>query len=201
MAPPFLRLLPAMLLLGALPVLADKNAPAPPPAFRPVEVTDAWFTQEKVGIFQVELEKTATYLAIFVHRNFTPAVRKGNTEARLYARRYLSLALHVDPHNAAAQKVNRWLAEGTEVAEDIPLPQDEKHFVEAVVRLNRQLAARPEPAAKRLRGFLSLVAADLDPKNEEAVYEAELFRREEKNLMQAWKDLAQGRKLPASATP
>lgn len=179
----------------SLGIHADEPAPEKKtPVFRPVEISEAWFTQEKVGVIQVELEKAATYLAIFSHRSFTPAIRRGDIEARLFARRFLSLALHMDPNNAAAQKINRWLAEDIEVKEDIPLPQSEKLFVEFVGRLNKQLAARKEPAARRLRGFLGLVAAEIDPTNEDAIYEAELFQREEKDLTQAWKDLAQGRK-------
>jgi hypothetical protein len=80
------------------------------------------------------------------------------------------------------------------VAEELEtdLPQMPKLFVEGAVRLIKLLQARTEPNAARLAGFLALVAADLDPKNEDAIYAAEMFTRQVGDLSAAWKALALG---------
>ena len=180
-------------LLGlATTVTADDPAPAAK-KFRPVVIDEPSLPHDQVGLIQLECEKIATYLSIYAYQNYREGIKQHSLEARIRARRCLSLALNVDPHNIAAERINTLLAEGREWPEEILLPQEPKLFVEFAAALARRLNAAGKPESKRLAGFLSLIAADMDPTNEDAVYAAEIFTRNTEDLSQAWKDLAVGR--------
>ncbi len=162
------------------------------PRFRKLEIESAQFTHEQVGLLQLELEKVANFLSIYVYQTYAREIAEGKAESRLRARRWLSLAMHVDPHNLAAQRINEMLAAGVAESLESDLPQTPKLFVGELLRLIKLLQARAESNAGRLAGFLALVAADLDPLNEDAVYAAEIFAQKERDISAAWKALALG---------
>ena len=166
---------------------------AAPNAFQRLEIENPQFTHQEVGIFELELEKAANFLAIYVYKNFAQPIKAGDNAKRLQARRFLSLALHMDPQNITARRINEMLAEGNAEDLEIPLPQKPKDFVEFLGRLIEQLKTRPEAPAKKLAGYLSLVAADLDPANEDAVYAAELFLQKSGDQASIWKELVVGK--------
>ncbi len=166
---------------------------AAPAAFQKLEIENPQFTHQEVGIFELELEKAANFLAIYVYKNFAQPIKAGDNTRRLQARRYLSLALHMDPQNVTARRINEMLAEGNTEDLETPLPQKPKDFVEFLGRLIEQLKTRPEAPAKKLAGYLSLVAADLDPANEDAVYAAELFLQKSGDQASIWKELVVGK--------
>jgi hypothetical protein len=168
--------------------------------YRKLEIENAQFTQDHVGVLQLELEKVANYLAVYSYRTFAKEIREGKAESRLRARRYISLALHMDTGNVTAKRINEMLANGTEEELEGPLSQTPKVFVAALVRLIKRLQERTEPAAGRLGGFLALVAAELDPTNEDAIYAAELFERALGDVTAAWKVLALGKGANEEAT-
>ena len=170
-----------------------------PPAWRKLEIETAIFTEDKVGVFHLELEKVANYLGLYTYKTLAAEIKAGNAESRLRARRYLSLAFQMDPQNIIAKRINEMLANGSTEELETPLPQEPEEFVQGTVRLIKRLQERTEPDALRLAGFLALVAADLDPKNEDAVYVAEIFARKLGDVSPAWKELALG-KSPASPT-
>jgi hypothetical protein len=162
------------------------------PRFRKLEIESPRFTQDQVGVLHLELEKVANFLSIYVYQTYAKEIAEGRAESRLRARRWLSLALHVDPHNVAAQRINEMLAAGVAEPLESDLPQMPKLFVGEVLRLIKLLQVRSEANAGRLAGFLALVAADLDPQNEDAVYAAEIFIQKERDVSAAWKALALG---------
>lgn len=166
---------------------------AAPATFQKLEIENPQFTHKAVGIFELELEKASNFLALYVYKNFAQATKSGDNTGRIQARRYLSLALHMDPQNVTARRINEMLAEGNTDELETPLPQKPKDFVEFLGRLIEQLKARPESPAKKLAGFLSLVAADLDPENEDAIYAAELFLQKSGDQSSIWKELAVGK--------
>lgn len=161
--------------------------------FTKLEISDSRFTAEKVGLLPLELEKAANFLALFSYQTHAVEIKKGNQESRRTARRYLSLALQMDPRNLIASRINQMLADGTDAPIEADLPQQPKAFAGSAVRLARQLQARKESNSTELAGFLCLVAADLDPANEDAVYAAEIFERKVGDLSAAWKTLALGK--------
>lgn len=185
----------AILLTCFLLVLAPWGN-ADEPRFRKLEIESAQFTHDQVGVLQLELEKVANFLSIYVYQTYAKEIAEGKAESRLIARRWLSLAFQVDPHNLAAQRINEMLAGGVTERLETDLPQTPKLFVESVVRLIKLLQARSEPNAGKLAGFLALVAADLDPHNEDAVYEAEIFAQKIEDISAAWKALALGNAPP-----
>ena len=166
---------------------------AAPAAFQKLEIENPQFTSKDVGIFELELEKAANFLALYVYKNFAQSIKAGDNTGRIQARRYLSLALHMDPQNVTAKRINEMLAEGNANELETPLPQKPKDFVEFLGRLIEQLKTRPETPAKKLAGYLSLVAADLDPANEDAVYAAELFLQKSGDQASIWKELVVGK--------
>ncbi len=180
-----------MLWHGATPLVARAEAP-----FRKLEIESAQFTHEQVGVLHLEMEKVANFLGLYVYKTFAKEILEGKAESRLRARRYLSLALQVDPDNLIAKRINEMLAGGVADHLEADLPQSPKMFGESLVRLIKLLQARSEPNAARLAGFLALVAADLDPANEEAVYVAEIFAKNTGDLSAAWKVLALGHAPP-----
>jgi hypothetical protein len=186
-----------LILLGAL-LSTSAGLRAEETRYRKLTVEAAEFTEAKVGIFHLELERTASYLALYAYREFAVKTAEGNAEARLQARRFVSLALHMDPEGIVPKRINEMLAAGAKTTLESPLPQEPKHFVAGLVRLLKQLQARTEPAAASLAGFLSLVAADMDATNEEAVYAAEVFAKKTGDLSNAWKKLAYGRTAATS---
>ena len=166
---------------------------AAPTAFQKLEIEHPQFTHKEVGIFELELEKSANFLALFVYKNYAQAIKAGDNTGRLQARRYLSLALHMDPQNVTARRINEMLAEGNADDLETPLPQKPKDFVKFLERLIEQLKTRPETPAKKLAGYLSLVAADLDPANEDAIHAAELFLLKSGDQSSLWKELTVGK--------
>ena len=182
------RLLTFLIVLA----MAGKGLAAPA-AFQKLEIENPQFTHKDVGIFELELEKAANFLALYVYKNFAQAIKAGDDAGRVQARRYLSLALHMDPQNVTARRINEMLTEGNAEEIETPLPQKPKDFVEFLGRLIEQLKARPESPAKKLAGYLSLVAADLDPTNEDIVYAAELFLQKSGDHSSIWKELAVGK--------
>ncbi len=175
-----------LVLLLVSPVAAEA------PRFQRLEIAQPQFTPALVGLLQLELEKVANFLGLYVYQQLAPEIRAGKAESRLRARRYLSLALHVDPQNLIAKRINAMLGEGSTEVLETALPQSPQLFAEGAVRLIKLLGARSEPNAARLAGFLALVAADLDPQQEEAIYAAEIFTRKVADISAAWKALALG---------
>jgi hypothetical protein len=183
----------ALMFITLAPATAGAAGPAGTEApFRKLEIESAQFTHEQVGILHLELEKVANFLGLYVYKTFAKEILEGKTESRLRARRYLSLALQIDPDNLVALRINQMLAGGVAEQLEADLPQSPKLFAGSAVRLIKLLKGRPEPNAARLAGFLALVAADLDPMNEDAVYDAELFANKVGDLSAAWKILALG---------
>jgi hypothetical protein len=187
------RLLVISLSVASLVAPMAGRAEAP---FRKLEIESAQFTHEQVGVLHLELEKVANFLGLYVYKTYAKEILEGKAESRLRARRYLSLALQVDPDNLIATRINAMLAGGVAENLEADLPQSPKLFGESAVRLIKLLQARPEPNAVRLAGFLALVAADLDPTNEDAIFAAEIFTNQVGDLSAAWKALALGHAPP-----
>lgn len=162
--------------------------------FRKIEIEAPQFTAEKVGVLQLELEKMANLLALFAYHEYAGKISQGDAQSRLQARRFLSLAMHMDPGNATVNRIHEMLvARRTDKIEGVVV--EGAALALSASRLCNRLLMRSEPDAHRLAGFLGQIAADLDPKNEDAVYAAELFISKTPDLILAWKELAMG-KIP-----
>ncbi len=126
-----------------------------------------------LGMLDSERDEYATNLAVIASNGV--AVAKGSPASLTHARRMLALALQLSPRNKRAVVVNFQLGKGIlpEITESTYSPQ-----VFARLILTRgQLLAKQEGADNALlaRYFIQL-AAELDPKNEDAVYASEVLR-------------------------
>jgi hypothetical protein len=180
------------LLLSGSALAQEKEAASR--KFRPVNIEAGRFTHDRVGLLHLECEKNATFLAVWVWKNLKDGIRESRADARVKARRYLALALHMDPNNSAALRINELLAGNKDLEEDLTLPQEPKLFVESIVSMAKRLTESGKPEEKMLAGFLCLVGAEIDPANEDVVYTAELFARDHESLAQEWKALAFGKR-------
>jgi hypothetical protein len=216
--PPGLRLLVCGVLLAAAaafgsppPAAAPPPAPAPaspeapkdPPPPKPagtlkiLHIENPRFTPAKIAsLHEVEAEKIANFLAVYAWREWSEQVRSGSAAARIATRRHLSLAYHLCPANVAARRINELLSSGNELSDALPLPTEPKLFIESTVEIIQRLKASGQPEEKALAGYLSLVAAEIDPSNEEVIYHAEVFARQIGDISQAWKELATNRPQP-----
>jgi hypothetical protein len=164
--------------------------------FKKLVIEKPLFTSDQVGVLHLELEKVANFLSVYAYKTRATEIAQGDAKSRLQARRWLSLALQVDPDNLNAKRINEMLSRGSTSQLESDLPQPPSMFAENAVRLIHVLQARPEPAAARLAGFLALVAAEIYPQNEEAIHSAEIFASKLPDVSAAWKALAFGEMQP-----
>ncbi|MGL4399134.1 MAG: hypothetical protein ACRCXD_04650 [Luteolibacter sp.] len=136
------------------------------------KVVASVFSKE-VGMLDSERDEYATNLAIYASNSLLAA--RASEASLLTARRVLALALQLSPRNKRAVVVNFQLSKGM-------LPDlIESNYSPPV--LARLLATRGQLLDKqgggenqRLARYFIQLAAEMDPKNEEAVYASEVLR-------------------------
>lgn len=136
------------------------------------KVVASMFTQN-LGMLDSEREEYATNLAVIASNGVAAA--KASPASLAHARRMLALALQLSPRNKRAVVANFQLAKGI-----LPEITDSTYSPQVFARLiltRGQLLAKQEGADNALlaRYFIQL-AAELDPKNEDAVYASEVQR-------------------------
>lgn len=148
-------------------------------AWTPLKVQVSAFSPE-LGMLDAERDEYATNLANIAVSGFVHAGGKDKA-AMERAQRLLALALNLSPRNRRAVVVNYQLGQGTlpaEVKGDYSAPS-----LARLLLTRGQLLAKTERQENRLlaRMFFQL-AAELDPKNEDAVYASEVDRLDHGNL-------------------
>jgi len=141
-------------------------------AWNPVKIQLSAFSRD-LGMLDTERDEYATNLANCAASGITQT--KAAQAALDRGQRLLALALNLSPRNRRAIIVNFQLAKGT-------LPEETKgdYSPQVLARLlltRGQLLAKTDSQENRLlaRIFFQL-AAELDPKNEDAVYASEVDR-------------------------
>ena len=155
----------------ALSVLHAEEV-AKPFAWAPLKIQVSAFSRD-LGMLDAEREEYATNLANCAVTGIVQT--KASPGSLEIARRLLSLALNLSPRNRRAIIINFQLTKGLlpEVAKGDYSPQ----VLTRLLLARGQLLAKQEDAEDLLlaRMFIQL-AAELDPKNEDAVYASEVDR-------------------------
>jgi hypothetical protein len=140
--------------------------------FEAPKVPQSLFTQE-LGMLGTEREDYATNLATFAANQVAAA--KASAESLAAARRMLGLALHLSPRNKKTLVVSFQMAKGVmpEVAESNYSPQV---FSRLLVTRGQLLAKQGGTENELLARLFTQLAAEIDPKNEDAVYASEMNR-------------------------
>jgi hypothetical protein len=136
-------------------------------------VTKALFAGEEIAILAVDRDKLATNIAAFVVNSIKP---DGKAEALDTAKRLIGLALHLNPRNRIAVVANFQFKKGLAPKKVEP---DYSPVTLAEVLQNRAvlLARRGGDLNLMLAGYMLAAAVDIDPRNESAIYELEMYRK------------------------
>lgn len=136
------------------------------------KVEKSLFTAE-LGMLDSEREEYATNLATLATNQVATA--KASPASLTDARRMLALALQLSPRNKKAVIVNFQLSKGV-----LPEPTESNYSPQVFARLilsRGQLLAKQGGAEnQKLARYFIQLAAEMDPKNEDAVYASEVQR-------------------------
>ncbi len=141
-------------------------------AVDPPKVARSMFSQD-LGMLDSERDEYATNLAAFAANQVAAAKGAGKSAAE--ARKFLGLALHLSPRNKKAIVVSFQLSKGVvpEVTEGNYTPQA---FARLLLTRGQLLEKQGGGENKKLARFFIQLAAELDPRNEDAVYASEVHR-------------------------
>jgi hypothetical protein len=147
-------------------------------AIDPPKVAKSMFTPD-LGMLDAEREEYATNLATYAANRI--AARKDGGGSADEARRLLGLALHLSPRNKKALVLGFQMSKGI-----LPEATDGNYTPQAFSRLlltRGQLLEKQSGAENRkLARFFIQLAAELDPRNEDAVYASEVHRLDQGDL-------------------
>lgn len=152
-------------------------------AWDPPKVRVSLFTNE-LGLLDSEREDYATNLATIASNHL--AESKASPASIAGARRMLGLALQLSPRNKKAVIVNFQLAKGI-----LPAVTDGNYsppvFARLILTRGQMLEKQGGEENKKLARLFIQLAAELDPKNEDAVYLSEVQRLDHGSL--DWKSI------------
>ena len=174
-----IRVWQVVMLLGALasPAVAqDKGARGI--QWTPVKVQASAFSRD-LGLLDAERDEYATNLADCAALGIAQA--KSSPESLDQARRMLLLALNLSPRNRRAIIVNYQLSKG--LVPDAAKGDFSPPTMARLLLTRGQILAKSDSQENRLLArMFSHLAADIDPKNEDAVYASEVDRLDHGNL-------------------
>ena len=189
------RIWQAVLIFSVTLLAVNADDVAKPLAWVPLQIQFSAFSSD-LGMLDAERQEYATNLANCAATGITQA--KATPPSLEVARRLLTLALNLSPRNKRSIIVNFQLGKGLlpEVAKGDYSPQ-----VLARLLLTRgQLLVKQEsPENLMLARMFFQLAAELDSKNEEAVYASEVDRLDHGNV--DWTVLTRPRPAPEAVVP
>ena len=155
--------------LGGMDLLrADKEGGYDEPI-----VTKALFAGEEIAMLAVDRDKLATNIAAFVVNSIKP---DGKAEALDVATRLIGLALHLNPRNRMAVVANFQFKKGLS-----PKKVDPEYspvtLAELMQRKAELIHKRGGDLNAMLAGYMLAAAVDIDPRNETAIYQLEMYRK------------------------
>lgn len=141
-------------------------------AWNAPKVAVSVFTRD-LGMLDSEREEYATNLATLAANRVVSS--KATASALADARRILALALQLSPRNKRAVVVNFQLTKGLlpEVTDGAYSPQV---FARLILTRGQLLTKQGGEENQKLARYFIQLAAELDPKNDDAVYASELQR-------------------------
>lgn len=138
------------------------------------KVTRSLFSQE-LGMLDSERDEYATNLAICAANQVAAA--KGSAASLNDARRFIGLALQLSPRNKKALVIAFQLSKGI-IPDHIDGNYTPQSFSRLLLTRGQLLEKQMGAENKRLARLFIQLAADLDPRHEEAVYASEVHRLE-----------------------
>lgn len=155
---------------------------------------------QRVDLMEDERARYATNLAGFVANE----LRVTNAYRAEWARKLLGLALHLDQRNRAALVANHQLARGIS-PKKVAADYAPDVFARLLVEKSKSMRARGGDENVFVAGLLLAAAVEMDPANEDAVYELEIYKLDVGAV--DWAPITDGRPrkpavpAPAEATP
>jgi len=162
----------AALLTALIAVLSVSAAGAGD--YKPPIVEVVAFDYDKLALMEVEREKTATNLAAFVVNGLD---KKPSARQIENARRLIGLALHLNPKNRTALVANFQLNRDV-TPKKVQADYKPEVFSTLLMERAKSLRKNGDSENTKLAGYLLFAAVEMDPGNESAVYEYELYRIE-----------------------
>jgi hypothetical protein len=141
-------------------------------AWKSPKVVTSLYTQD-LGMLDSERDDYATNLAIYAANQI--AASKASVASLEEAYRIVSLALQLSPRNKRAVVLNFQLSKGVlpEITDGNYSPQV---FARLILTRGQLLAKQGGAENSHLARYFIQIAAEMDPKNEDAVYASELQR-------------------------
>jgi hypothetical protein len=126
-------------------------------------------------------------------------LNKGSQASLDSARQLLGLALHLSPRNKPSVIANRNLKDGI-LPKDVPADYATKVFANLLFARGQLLEKQKGKSNAILSRYFIALAVVMDPRNEDAVYEAEMHRIDHGELSWAMMTDAPPKKLPGKVT-
>ena len=138
-----------------------------------------------------ERDEYATNLAAYAVKNLRDS--KADQVSLDFTRQILGLALHMSPRNRKCLIVNVQLSRGL-MPQPVAGDYDPEVFARLLLTRGQLLEKRPDVSNMMLARYLIELAAIIDPRNEDAVYAAELRRVDYGDI--SWKKLTDASSKP-----
>ena len=136
-------------------------------------VTKALFTGEEIAILAVDRDKLATNIAAFVVNSIKPDGKAGQLDT---ATRLIGLALHLNPRNRLAVVANFQFKKGLSPRKVEP-EYSPVTLAELLQRKAELIHKQGGDLNAMLAGYMLAAAVDIDPRNETAIYQLEMYRK------------------------
>lgn len=162
---------------AVVPVCRAEEAPKPF-NWPPPKTAPAGFSQE-LGLLDAEREEYATNLAN--HAANTVNAAKASPASLEEARRALGLALQLSPRNRRALVVSFQLSRGV-LPEAVAGDYSPRVFARLILTRGRLLQKQGGTENLQVARFFTQLAAEIDPRNEDAVYASEVQRLDQGKL-------------------
>jgi hypothetical protein len=163
--------------------MAAALAPAVPGAmgaeeFRSAQVDHVLFSEDTLGLMDIEREKLANELAGYVSNRFAegqPGATKGSGGDLDVASRILAVALQLQSRNRTALVANFKLQRGL-ATQPVKTEHPPDVLADFLYVRSKLLVEQGGADNELLAGYLLSFSVALDPENEDAIYELELRR-------------------------
>lgn len=142
------------------------------------------FFGDELSMTNNERDEYATNLAAIAVQRVQQS--KGAQKSLDEARRLLGLALHLSPRNRKSLVVNRQLKDDI-MPDKVDADYDSEVFAKLLLARGQLLEKHESASNSLLARYFIALSAMIDPRNEDAVYEAELRRIDHGEL--SWKTM------------
>ena len=141
-------------------------------SYKPPKFDKPAFDLKKVDLMEVERQKFATNIAAYVVNEVK--VQENSHKAE-WARKLIGLSLQLDKRNRTALVANHQFKRGVD-PKKVETDYKTQPLAKLLIAKSKLLAKAGDGDNLYLSGLLLAAAVEMDPKNEDAVYELELYK-------------------------